>query len=156
MHQWTQINFNRFTPSAFVASREQSRASHPTLANFNKCSSALISCHRCSRFAISFCSTRTTKFLSTTWISAAQHINFISPQNTENGDPKIRNWDGPGNSGKVRVSVVFPQISDSVLKDSTAGSPLGFPEAWGKPDSLPTTRQNCLQWIGKVYMWGLK
>ena len=32
-------------------------------------------------------------------VSAAQHINFISPQNAENGDPKIRNRDGPGNSG---------------------------------------------------------
>ena len=42
-------------------------------------------------------------------VSAAQHINFISPQNTENGDPKIRNRDGPGNSGKFRFSVEFPQ-----------------------------------------------
>ena len=32
------------------------------------------------------------------------------PQNAENGHPKIRNRDGPGNSGKFRVSVEFPQI----------------------------------------------
>ena len=31
------------------------------------------------------------------------------PQNAENGDPKIRNRDGPGNSGKFKVSVEFPQ-----------------------------------------------
>ena len=33
-------------------------------------------------------------------VSAAQHINFISHQNAENGGPKIRNRDGPGNSGR--------------------------------------------------------
>ena len=43
------------------------------------------------------------------WISAAQHINFISPQNAEIGDPKIRNRGGPGNSGKFRFSVEFLQ-----------------------------------------------
>ena len=42
------------------------------------------------------------------WVSAAQHINFISPQNAEYGDPKIRNRDGPGNSGKSRFFVEFP------------------------------------------------
>ena len=35
---------------------------------------------------------------------------LLSPQNAQNGDPKIRNRDGPGNSGKFRVSVEFPQI----------------------------------------------
>ena len=45
----------------------------------------------------------------TATVSTAQHVNFISPQNAENGDPKIRNRDGPGNSGKFRVSVEFPQ-----------------------------------------------
>ena len=36
------------------------------------------------------------------FLSAAQHI-------AENGDPKIRNRDGPGNSGKFGVSVAFPK-----------------------------------------------
>ena len=42
-------------------------------------------------------------------VSAAQHINFTSTQNAENGDHKIRNRDGPGNSGKFRFSVQLPQ-----------------------------------------------
>ena len=37
--------------------------------------------------------------------------NSPSPQNAENGDPKIQNRDGPGNSGKFGVSVEFPQKS---------------------------------------------
>ena len=50
-------------------------------------------------------------------VGAAQHINFISPQNAENGDPKIRNRDGLGNSEKFRFSVEFPQ------KPSVRGTP---------------------------------
>ena len=35
--------------------------------------------------------------------SDAQHINLISHQDAENGDPKVLKWDWPRNSGKVRV-----------------------------------------------------
>ena len=36
-------------------------------------------------------------------VSTAQHINFISPQNAENGDPKVLKSGWPGNCGE------FPQ-----------------------------------------------
>ena len=52
-----------------------------------------------------------------TTFSAALHINFVSTQNAENGDPKIQNRDGPGDSGKFGFSVAFPQ------KPSVRGTP---------------------------------
>ena len=51
-------------------------------------------------------------------------INFISPQNAENGDPKIRNRDGPGSSSKFRFSVDFPQKpSVRVIPGSSSWGP---------------------------------
>ena len=41
-----------------------------------------------------------------------KHINLISPQNAENGDPKIQNRDGPGNSGEIQG---FCRISTETL-----------------------------------------
>ena len=40
---------------------------------------------------------------------AAQQINVICPRNAENGDPKIRNRERPGKSGKFMVSETIPQ-----------------------------------------------
>ena len=50
--------------------------------------------------------------------SAAQHINFISPQNAENGDPKIRNRDG---AGKFREIQVLWRISTETLGPGNSG-----------------------------------
>ena len=62
---------------------------------------------------------------------AAQHINFISPQNADNGDPKIRNRDGPGNSGKFRFYVEFPQKpSVQVIPGNSLWGP-HFQRFWG-------------------------
>ena len=89
------------------------------------------------------------------YISAAQHINSdncISPQNAANGDPKIRNRDGLGNSGKRRFSVEFPQKpSVRVIPGNSFWGP-HFQRFggifWGK-----WKWQKLISWAGVIYIY---
>ena len=98
--------------------------------------------------------------------NAAQRINFISPQNAENGDPKIRNRDGPGNSGKFRFSVEFPQKpSVQVIPGDSFWGPhfqrfggICWELRMAKVDMLGrwVLRQNAennLNWIPQMWVW---
>ena len=70
---------------------------------------ALFCAHLCVLTAFRTTAFGNCGFLSNKSVSAAQHINFISAQSTENGNPKIRNRDGPEKSGEVKVSEEFQQ-----------------------------------------------